>query len=342
MSRLNSLVHRRRRVIGIAAAGIAAPILGPWKRRAHAADAPITLKLAHPDTTLHPVQKVAVRFAKLVEERTNGAIRIRVFPGDQLGSQTNIVSGLTTGIVDITIHTAGSIGTMFPRVQAVDLPFLFKDVTAAEGFLAGPVGQGIMNGMAADGVYGLTWGHYGWREVETTDRPIHDPKDMNGFRIRVQASAIFTSMFKAVGAIPIVLTTASEIYIGLSQNMVSGIDIPVIAYVSSKSNEVTKFISMTNHVYNAGMLMVSKAKLDSLDPKHQTVIRETAAEMQPFWRKNVADTTNESIKFCEEKGIKINETDYAAFAAAMQPVYAEFRAKLGGDFIDDVLKAVHA
>ena len=79
-------------------------------------------------------------------------------------------------------------------------------------------------------------------------------------------------MFKAVGAIPIVLSTAPEIYIGLSQNMVSGIDLPVIAYVSSKSNEVTKNICMTNHVYNAGMLMMSKAKMNSLHPKHQTVI----------------------------------------------------------------------
>src|ERR1700679_1273816 len=111
---------RRLRVIQTTAAAFAAPLL----RRAHAADAPITLKLAHPDTTLHPVQTVALQFAKLVDERTGGAIRIRVFPNGQLGTETNIVSGLTTGIVDITIHTAGYIGTMFPQVQGVDLPFL--------------------------------------------------------------------------------------------------------------------------------------------------------------------------------------------------------------------------
>jgi TRAP-type transport system periplasmic protein len=337
MGRLNGKM-RRRSLIQVTAAGFVAPLLRP----AHAADAPITLKLAHPDTTLHPVQTVALRFAKLVEERTGGAIRVRVFPNGQLGTETNIVSGLTTGIVDITIHTAGYIGTMFPQVQALDLPFLFKDEAAAERLLAGPIGQQIIGGMPANGVYGLTWGHYGWREVESTDRPIHDPKDMIGFRIRVQASAIFTSMFKAVGAIPIVLSTAPEIYIGLSQNMVSGIDLPIIAYVSSKSNEVTKYISMTNHVYNAGMMMMSKAKLDSLDPKLQSAIRDTATEMQPVWRKLVADDTDRATKFCQEKGIKINETDYPAFERAMQPVYVEFRDKLGADFVDSVLKVANS
>lgn len=188
----------------------------------------------------------------------------------------------------------------------------------------------------------MTWGHYGWREVETTDRVVHDPKDMNGFRIRVQASAIFTAMFKAVGAIPIVLSTAPEIYIGLSQNMVSGIDLPVIAYVSSKSNEVTKNICMTNHVYNAGMLMMSKAKMNSLDPKHQTVIRDAATEVQPLWRKLVADTTDDNIKYCEQKGIKINQTDFAAFERAMQPVYTEFKDKLGADSVNNIIKAATA
>jgi TRAP-type transport system periplasmic protein len=334
MTRSFGLMRRRRFILGAAAA---APLI----RKARAAET-IVLKLAHPDTTTHPVQKVALQFAKLVKDRTGGAIDIRIFPNGQLGTEINIVSGLTTGIVDLTFHTTGYIGTMFPQAQLVDLPFLFKDAGIAERVLAGPVGQGIVNSMSAGGVYGLTWGHYGWREVETTDRVVHDPKDMNGFRIRVQASAIFTAMFKAVGAIPIVLSTAPEIYIGLSQNMVSGIDLPVIAYVSSKSNEVTKNICMTNHVYNAGMLMMSKAKMNSLDPKHQTVIRDAATEVQPLWRKLVADTTDDNIKYCEQKGIKINQTDFAAFERAMQPVYTEFKDKLGADSVNNIIKAATA
>jgi TRAP-type transport system periplasmic protein len=90
------------------------------------------------------------------------------------------------------------------------------------------------------------------------------------------------------------------------------------------------------------MMMMSKAKLDSLDPKSQSVIRDTAIEMQPVWRKLVAEDTDRTTKFCQGKGIKINETDYPAFKRAMQPVYAEFRDKLGADFVDNVLKTANS
>ena len=232
-------MRRQRFIFG---AATAAPLI----RKSYARQKRIVLKLAHPDTTMHPVQKVALQFAKLVKDRTGGAIDIRIFPNGQLGTEINIVSGLTTGIVDLTFHTtrihrddvsAGAIGRPPIPIQGRRDRRACSCWSGWPGYCEQHVG--------ADGVYGLTWGHYGWREVETTDRVVHDPKDMNGFRIRVQASAIFTAMFKAVGAIPIVLSTAPKIYIGLSQNMVSGIDLPVIAYVSSKSNEVTK-----NHLHD--------------------------------------------------------------------------------------------
>lgn len=327
------------RGIGVAAArGIGAGSLSLAAPHVARAAGPTVLKLAHPDTALHPAQQIGTHFSQLVEERTGGAIKINVFAGGQLGSETNIVSGLTTGIVDLTMHTAGFLESFFPHIQVLDLPFLFKDIAVAERLLDGPIGQQLLEEMPSKGIYGFTWGHYGWRVTETRGQPVKEPADLKGLKIRIQPGAVFAASFKAVGAIPVVLDI-SELYIALSQNTVQGLELPFMAMVSSKMYEVTKYVGLTNHVYNAGALMASKVKFDSLEPKYQTVIRDTAKEIQPYWRKLVAEKSVENRKVCEEKGLTVNETNYEAFHRAMQPVYDEFRDKIGADLVEKVLKA---
>jgi tripartite ATP-independent transporter DctP family solute receptor len=338
-------LNRRKFIIrglGIAAAASAgAAGLSLGARPARAAGQPVVLKLAHPDTPIHPSQEIATRFGKLVEERTGGSVKIRVFAGGQLGSEVNIVSGLTTGIVDLAMHTTGFLESFFPRIQAIDLPFLFHDSATAERLLDGPIGQELLNDMQAKGIYGLTWGHYGWRVTETNNRVVKVPQDLAGLKIRIQPGAVFAAMFKAVGAVPIVIDLA-ELYIALSQGTVNGYELPFLAVVTTKLVEVTKYVGVTNHVYNGGAFMASKLRFDTLTPKEQEVIRETVKEIQPGWRKLVAEKSIENRKICEQRGLAVNEIDYPAFRKAMEPVYTEFRGKIGAEFVDKVIKAASA
>jgi len=329
-------MDRRKFMMGTGASALA---LGVPPVRA--AGEPVVLKLAHPDTPLHPSQQIATRIAQLVEQRTKGAVKIRVFAGGQLGSEVNIVSGLTTGIVDLAMHTTGFLESFFPRIQALDLPFLFKDEAAAERVLDGPIGQQLLKDMETKGIYGLTWGHYGWRETETNTHAIRQPGDMSGLKLRIQPGAVFAAMFKTVGAVPVVIDLA-ELYIAMSQGTVNGYELPFLAVISSKLVEVTKYVGLTNHVYNGGAFMASKVRFDSLAPKDREVIRETVKEIQPVWRKLVADKSLENRKQCEQRGLAINEIDYPAFRKAMDPVYAEFRPKIGTEFADRVIKAASA
>jgi tripartite ATP-independent transporter DctP family solute receptor len=334
----------RRKFIGRGlgmAAGAGASALGLGTPQARAAGEPVVLKLAHPDTPLHPSQTIATRIAQLVEQRTGGSVKIRVFAGGQLGSEVNIVSGLTTGIVDLAMHTTGFLESFFPRIQALDLPFLFKDEAAAERLLDGPIGQQLLKDMETKGIYGLTWGHYGWRETETNVHAIRRPEDMNGLKFRIQPGAVFAAMFKAVGAVPVVIDLA-ELYIALSQGTVNGYELPFLAVISSKLVEVTKYVALTNHVYNGGAFMASKLRFDSLSPKEREVIRATVKETQPAWRKLVAEKSLDNRKECEQRGLAINEIDYPAFRKAMEPVYTEFRPKIGAEFADRVIKAASA
>ena len=326
-----------------AAAGLSAGLAMPavWRPgRAHAQGA-TTLKLAHPDTPLHPTQAVATKFSELVAARTGGAIRIQVFSGGQLGSEVNIVSGMQTGIVDMAFHTTGFLESFFPRIQVLDLPFLFRDASTAETLLDGPIGQSLLGDMPGKGIYGFLWGHYGWRETETASQPVREPSDLKGVKIRIQPGAVFAASFRACGAIPVVMDL-SEVYIGISQKTVGGVELPFLAIVSSKLYEVTKFAGLTNHVYNAGALMASKARFDRLEAAHQKAIREAAAEIQPLWRATVAQKTEEGRAFCAQKGMQIDATNFPAFRTAMAPVYDEFRDRIGAGLVSQVMKAVQA
>src|SRR5215468_6892876 len=338
---MTSKITRKQFLISAAglATGVAVPAI--WRSGRAFAQGIVTLKLGHPDTPLHPTQTVATKFSELVALKTGGAVRIQVFSGGQLGSEVNIVSGMQTGIVDMAFHTTGFLESFFPRIQVLDLPFLFRDAKTAEALLDGPIGQGLLGDMPSKGIYGLVWGHYGWRETETASQPVREPADLKGLKIRIQPGAVFAASFRACGAIPVVMDL-SEVYIGISQKTVGGVELPFLAIVSSKIYEVTKFAGLTNHVYNAGALMASKVKFDRLEAAHQKAIREAAAEIQPIWRTTVAQKTEEGRAFCAQKGMQIDDTNFAAFHAAMAPVYDEFRDKIGAELVSQVMKAVQA
>jgi len=327
-------INRRQFVAGSVGAG-AFVVAAPYVARGAE---PVILKLGHPDTALHPSHALGNQLGKMIEERTGGAVKVRVFPGGQLGSNANIVTGLATGIVDLSIHTSGYASSVYTPLQVLDLPFLFRDGATAEKVLDGPIGQDLLNGMAATGIYGLSWGTHGWRITETTNKPVREPADLAGLKIRIQPSPVFNATFKAIGAVPVVMDI-TELYLALSQNTVNGMEVPFMAVASSKLYEVTKQAALTNHVYNASVLMASKSKLDSLDPKHQQAIRDVGKEIGPIWRKLVVEKTIEARKVCEDKGMKVSETNYEAFRKVVQPVYTEFRTSIGTDLVDKFVKA---
>ena len=330
-------LSRRGALLAGAACGVAA-VGRPYL--AYGAS-PVTLKLAQPDSTLHPFQRMFEAFGKDVEEKTGGEVRVRVYGGGQLGSSANIVSGVGTGTVDIVVHTAGFFSSYYPRMQILDLPFLFPDEPSAERVLAGSTGSGIFQSLTEKGVAGLCWGHHGWRVTETTNKAIMAPADLDRLKVRIQQSPIFAAMFKAVGAVPVVLDVA-ELYLALSQNAVQAAEIPLSSVVASKLHEVISHVSLTNHVYNASAMLMNKQKLDGLGQKNGDIVRELALALSPKWRMVSAESSGEARKACEAKGIKFNTVDYKQFRDRMQSVYDEFRGPLGPENVDRILKETTA
>jgi tripartite ATP-independent transporter DctP family solute receptor len=338
-----NIMIERRRLLKIGASGIAASVAMPFVGRTGWAAAPThTLKLTFADTQAHPLYDVLKRFADDVSKRTSGAIEIQVFSIGQLGSGTNILTGLQTGIIDFCAHTSGFIDTIFPKFQVVDLPFLFQDSASAEKLLDGSTGGKLLDMLPTKGIYGLGYGHWGWRVVSTIDRKCPEPEAMKGLKIRVQPGAIFASTFKALGASPVAIDL-TEVYLALSQRVIDAVETPMISLAATKHDEIVNTINMTNQVYNVGVMMASKAKFDALPKDAQQAIRDASVNLTKDWRSTIAAKSDEIAQRYKTKGMNIVEVNREHYLKATESVYPQFKDVIGAELYDAVLKeAGHA
>jgi TRAP-type transport system periplasmic protein len=333
----------RRKFLKIGASGVAASVATPFIGRTGWAATPThTLKLTFADTQNHPVYDVLKRFSEDVSKRTSGAVEIQVFSIGQLGSGTNIMTGLQTGIIDFCAHTSGFIDTIFPKFQVVDLPFLFPDSAAAERVLDGPIGTKLLDMMPTKGIYGLGYGHWGWRVVSTIDRKLAEPADMKGLKVRVQPGAIFAATFRALGASPVAIDL-TEVYLALSQRVIDAVETPVISVAATKHDEIVNTINTTNQVYNVGVMMASKAKFDALPADAQAAIRAASVTLTKDWRTTIAAKSDEIAQRFKTKGMTIVEVNRESYRKATESVYPQFKDIIGADLYDAVLReAGHA
>ncbi len=324
-----------RRTLLTATAGLLA---APAVMRGARGDTPSrTLKLGYADVASSPFRKALDGFADDVRQRTNGAVVIKVFASGELGSQNNILTGMQTGIVDLAAHTAGYVQTLVPRFTAIELPYIFPDRHVAESVLDGPVGKQLFSDLPEKGIYGLSWIHWGWRPVTAVDRKAPNPTDLQGLKIRVQPGPVYVATYKALGAIPVTIDV-SEVYVALSQRAVEAVEYPLMSVIAAKTYEVTHVTNNTNFNYNAGALMMSKRRMDGLEPGHQAAVREAATALSAPWRDLAVRLTAESTEFMKGRGHAFVEVDLPAYKAAVRPVYDQFRGTLPDGFVDSVMK----
>lgn len=298
------------------------------------------LKMTLADTVASPVFAICQRFAANLKEKSGGTLDVQVYGAGQLGSQANALTSLQTGIVDFVAHTNGYMETVFPKLAVLDLPFLFKDTTAAERVLDGSVGEELFKSFPERGIYGLCWGHWGWRPISTAAAtPIPNPSGMAGVKIRIQPGAIYAETYKALGAIPVAIDI-SEAYLAMSQGAVGAVELPFISMVANKFGEVVKHTNDTTMTYNAGALMVSKRRFDAFTPEQKDATRAAARDMSKDWRASLLTATAQAEATLKATGLVITPVDQAAYAAATRTIYDQFRPIIGDGLMTQVLQQV--
>jgi TRAP-type transport system periplasmic protein len=277
----------------------------------------------------------ALHFAAAVGRRSNGQMRIEVYPDGQLAKEQEMVDALSSGVIDIATKSTPWLVPLFPRFQVFDAPFLFKDTTSAFRVLDGPIGDDLFADLEAKGILGLGWGFDGFKELWTRAKSVTVPEDLKGLRMRIQPGVINVATYQALGVIPLAIDIA-EAYTALTQRTVDGVDNPVGGFIAAKFYTLIKHAAMSNHILSAIPLMANKRKLEALPANLQKIIKEEGKAVVPFWRASYARQASIDIQFLKNNGVAFNEIQYAAFHKAVEPVYALVQAKVGGNLIERI------
>jgi tripartite ATP-independent transporter DctP family solute receptor len=304
-----------------------------------AAIAATTLKFAHaaPESDLQ--QTMAQFFKKEVEARSDGEIKVNIFPQGQLGNDKQMIDGTRSGVLDISMVGLNNYSGLLPESSAFTLPFMFHTRDSAYKVLDGKVGQGVLEDMEDFGIKGLGYPENGYRNMTNNVAPIRVPADVKGLQMRVNGSKALSDMFSELGASPQQIPVA-ELYTALETGVVDAQDHPIGVTLSFKFYEVQKYLSMTQHAYSPLVVTMNLKKFKNLSRAERKIITEVSAEAVAMQRELSIAKEDKMIADLEAYGMKVNtDVDGAAFQAAVAPVWAAFIAEYGDDMINKIKAA---
>jgi tripartite ATP-independent transporter DctP family solute receptor len=240
---------------------------------------PVTLKFAHNNNAGHPIYEAAARFAALVEARTDGEVRIRVFPSAQLGRMNESWTGVKIGSIEIYGGAPfGTLADLVPELSIVDAPYVFRDLAHARRTVGGPIGQELGQRLVERGGVRLLYAQYhGVRHLTTTRTPVLRPEHLQGLKIRAVPTPIVMATLEGLGARPSPMDFA-EVYQGLRSGIVDGQDNTIASIYTSKYYEVQKYLILTGHIHAIAAAVINERVYQSLTPHARVVIEQAALE----------------------------------------------------------------
>src|SRR5271154_7627081 len=310
-------------------AGVDAAVLtlaAPYVARA----ATLTLRFAHFAQEDHPANIAAKQFAARVAERTDGAIKIMIFPNNQLGGPPEQAQQIKLGAIDMGLPTQGQLDKFDKAFGAVELPFIFDGRDLLFRVLDGPAMAWLAPRAEAQGFILLRNWDYGFRNVTNSVRPINTPDDVKGLKLRTPPELQIQASMEALGAV-VQAIAFPELYLALSQKVVDGEENPIATIYFSKFYEVQKYLAITRHIYNNMIHTMSAASWKKLDAGQQAIFREESTAAGDLMRKLIADDEASQIKKIEASGMQVTRPDLAPFRALMEPAYARIAAYAGAD-----------
>ena len=287
-----------------------------------------TIRFGHLNNADHPVSFGVKRFAELVAAKSGGKLKVQEFPASTLGNEMQQQSALQGGIQEMSAPATTSLAGIVKEFGLIDFPFAVNNFAQADALLDGPLGQALIAKLPEKGLIALGYWDLGFRNVTNSKRPITKPEDMDGLKLRVIPNPVFLDTFKAFKANPVPMPFA-ELYGALESKAVDGQENPFAVILSNKFYEVQKYVSATNHVYAANIVLVSKRFWDKLSPAEQKIMSDAANEARGYQRQVSRAAAQKAVADLQGKGMAYNEVSAAEQARMRQiakPVTDKFIA----------------
>jgi tripartite ATP-independent transporter DctP family solute receptor len=267
-------------------------------------------------------------FAKRVNEKLAGKVKVVTFGSSQLGSDKELLQKLKLGTVDFALPST-VMSSVTPEFGVFEMPYLVKDREHMKRIEKEVVWPSMVPAAEAKGYKILALWENGFRHITNNVRPINKPEDLNGLKLRTPKGEWRVKMFQAYGANPSPMAF-SEVFTALKTGVMDGQENPFAQIYSGKFQEVQKFLSLTGHVYTPAYVAVGKDRWEQLPEDIRTEIEAVARETQGFVYETAAQLENDLLVKLKEGGIAVNEADKDAFIAGSKAIYEEFATAVPG------------
>jgi len=319
--------------------GILAGLLIVVLAAAPALAEPIVIKFAHVVAVDTPKGQAAEYFKKLVEERSNGEIKVEVYPNASLYDDREALEALSMNACQMAAPSFSKFTSFVPQLQLFDLPFLFDDVDHLHKVLTGEVGQKLLGMVEKKGLVGLAYWDNGFKEL-SANKPLIKPEDAAGLKFRIMSSKVLEAQFKALDANPQVLPF-SEVYSALQQKVVDAAENPLSNFYTKKFYEVQSDLTLTDHGYLGYMVVTGKIFWKKLNDQQRDLISKAMAEATVYGNNLAVEMDAKYLADVKAAGTttvhELTKEQKKAWKDKLMTIYPEFYDTIGKDLIEGAL-----
>lgn len=292
-----------------------------------------------------PWGQAAEKWAELVKERSDGRLTLKVYPNAQLvsGDQTREFSAMRSGLIDMAVGSTINWSPQVPEANLFSLPFLMPDNAAVDAITQGEAGKMVFEAIEKRGVVPLAWGENGFREISNSSKPISQPEDLKGLKIRVVGSPLFLDTFNALGANPTQMSWTDALP-ALTTGAVDGQENPLAVYDVARADRANqKYLTLWHYMNDPLIFGVSQRVWNTLSPEDQTLLKEAAIDAGKWEIEKSRTELKDTLERINERGVEITELSpeqHQAFVDATQSVYEKWTPRIGPELVEAAQQAI--
>jgi C4-dicarboxylate-binding protein DctP len=308
------------------------------------AQSPIVLKFSHVVANDTPKGKGALKFKELAEKYTDGKVRVEVYANSSLYKDKEEIEALQLGSVQMLAPSTAKFAPLGAKeFEALDLPWLFKDDKAYADAMKGPVGQWLFNKLEAKGITGLAYWDNGFHMV-SAKRPLINPSDFEGIKMRISGSKIADQYFRELGSIPQIMAF-SEVYQALQTGVVDGCENTASNYLTQKFHEVQSHITVSYHAHLQYAVIVNSQFWNGLPADVRGQLTKAMDEATDYTNSIAKKENEDALEAIKKSGKttlhELTPEQKVAWQKAMAGTYKWAKGRVGQEVLDLIAKELN-
>jgi len=322
----------RNLIVGIAAAAFSLAAF---------AQQPIVIKFSHVVANDTPKGHAAEYFKKKAEELTGGKVKVEVYANSTLYKDKEEMEALQLGAVQMLAPSLAKFGPLgVKEFEVFDLPYIFDNYDELHKITQGPAGRALLDKLDAKGVKGLAYWDNGFKSF-SANKPLHNPEDFKGLKMRIQSSKVLESQMRALGSLPQVMAF-SEVYQALQTGVVDGTENPISNLYTQKMHEVQKHLTLSEHGYLGYAVITNKKFWDGLPADIRTKLEDAMAQATRYANQIAKVENDKALEAVKASGKTQVYTPTAqermALKKALIKTHTDMESRIGKDLIQSIYK----